>query len=892
MPIYKVLVAILVLGTLFAHIAYAQTIKPSNLERYAYQYIVELYERGAGERLSREINSFQARYPQSYYNKHLRFLGANLALEQGLHDEALRIYNELLTEDLELSLRHNIYLYRAMTLIVQEDYSAAMHQIQILESETKDTVLLARANLYRARLYRRLGQYYSAMLSYQYTLKEAPEPEIEYEYFEVLVKLQKEEEAKEVLYGINEQSHIYTKSNVVWAKYLLDNNRFQEFDEHMARIPTILNDPQIQLLRIHKAIAVDNFGEAAELLSKSDARGSHFDYLRALVLVKAGETQAADSIFATLVKQSEPEIKVLSYLERLKILFQKEPMAAMLQLGSFIDQPQNDLMKAEQLFTMGYFAYMKQDYPEALRYMAQARRESNKRLLLADIDLYIAQAWLKVKDNSQALASFNRYLNLYPTGKDRDAALYYLGFLYHESKDYRMATSAFQQLIESHPRSAYLPSAKFYLAEMDFYMANYNLALDAFLEIVKAEPENSDAILRVAQIYYYSGEYDHAETWVSKLKPIYDSLILEGHIHFSRKDYQTALQKFQTAENSTEDKLRKSEAKSYRALCLYQLKQYTEASRLYMELFEGQESPDTYLYLGAKSAYAAGDYNLALELFDHFLQTYPDSQYYLPVLADVANSYFNLGNYHQATTDYMNILRRFRNIQDFNDADQALLREVFTGLDFSLSRIDDPAPSMELMEMADSFHSEYIRFELSYLLTKLYAGRDMWNDVLEQAQNLRSEFPDYKRNDVEMLMAQSLINLNEYQQADSLLSNLYSDTQDMQALISWAEVDILTGNYDDAINKFHDALQQEPSPELWYKALSASVAAGFIDFEQLWDLGAEYETQVHASSILKLDYLMHSQHYDEADLLAEDIINNSPSTHDHATAFLNKALIL
>lgn len=892
MPKYKLLVTILILGILFAPKFSAQTVKPSNLERYAYQYIVELYERGAGDRLNREIHGFMARYPQSQFTNQLLFIRANLDLEQGNSDDALRIYDELLTEDLDLALRHNIYLYRAMTMIVQENYAAAMDQIQTLESETKDTALLSRANLYRARLYRKLGQYYSAMQSYQYTLNEQPEPEVEYEYFEVLVELQKEDEAKALLSNINAQSHIYTRSNVLWGKYLLDNNRFEEFDAHLSNIATILDDPDIELLRIRKAIAVEDYAVASDLVSQSKSKSPHFDYMRALTLIHAGNTAVADSILASLVKESDPEIQILSYLERLKILHKTDPVAAMVQLGGFIARPDNDVMKAEQLFTMGYFAYMNGDYPEALKYLAQARRESDKRLLLADIDIFIAQTWLRAKDNYQALTSFNRYLNLYPTGKDRDAALYYLGYLYHETKDYQMATSAFQSLIDGHSGSEYVPSAKFYLAEIDYYLANYNMALDAFLQIVKAEPENSDAILRLAQIYYYTGSYDNAETWVNKLAPTYDSLILEGHIQFIRKEYEQALLSFQKAEGSSNDKLRISEAKSYRALCLYQLKRYNEASRLYMELFEGQESPDTYLYLGAKSAYAAGDYHLALELFDQFMQTYPNSPYYLPVLADVANSYFNLGNYAQATTDYISILRRFRNTKVFNDVDQALLREVFTGLDFSLSRISDPAQSMELMGMIDTFESEYIRFELSYLLTKLYAGQDKWNEVLEQAQDLRSEFPDYRRNDVEMLMAQSLVNLNEYQEADSLLSNLYSDTRDLQALISWAEVDVLMGNYQDAILKFHDALQQEPSPELWFKALSASVAAGYVDFESLWHIGVDYEQEVPAARIVYLEYLMHNQRYEEADALAEDIINNSPNTHDHAMGFLNKALIL
>lgn len=892
MPRFKIYAALLVLGVFCISHLPANANKPGNLENYAYRYITELYKRGESESLVNEINAFLARYPQSYYQNHLRALRADLAQEEGLHEEALKAYDDLLPEDLELPLRHRIYLHRAVSLLALERNSEALQQIQILESETKDTFLLSRANLYRARLYKSFKQYYSAMISYQNSLKEQPDPEVEYEYMEVLIQLGKEDEAKAFLLQINDQSHIFIKSHVMWLKHLLDSNRLDEFDQHLESIPQIHGVSSVELLRLRKAFTVQDYAKAEEILQQSNNSGEYYSFYRALLQERKGNYSSADKSFAELVSSAGTEIKVLSYLERLKIIYKKEPVSAMLQLAQFMQSPASNILKAEQLYTMGYFSYSKQDYREALAYLAQARGESKNRLLLADIDLLIAQSWLKQKDSSASLNSFNRYLNLYPAGKNRDTALYYLGYLYHEAKDYTLASTAFKSVVSEYPSSIHIPSAKFYLAEIDFYMANYNLALSAFLEIISEEPHNSDAILRVAQIYYYLGRHDEALPYLSKLSPSYDSLILEGHINFVKKDYEKALSAFQRAENISKDALKVSEAKSYRALCLYQMKRFTEASRLYMELFQGKESPDTYLYLGAKSAYSAGDFHLALDLFDQFLTTYPESQYFLPVLADVANSYFNMGNYDQATQDYMNILRRFRNTAEFNSRDQALLREVFTGLELSLSRITDPLPANELADMTDSFNSQYVRFELTFLLTKLYAGKQRWADVLAEAEALRQNFPDHKRTEIELLMAESLINLNEYHRADSLLSTLYSDTLDLQALVSWAEVDVLTNNYQDALQKFVDALDLQPEAELWYKALKASVAAGYQDFEVIWEKGMHYIPEVPEAQILRLEYLMSNSYFQEAEALADIVINESLNTHDHALAFFYKAQIL
>ncbi|MCB5261086.1 MAG: tetratricopeptide repeat protein [Candidatus Cloacimonetes bacterium] len=892
MPKYKALVLFLILGFSFTHKLIAQTSSPNNIERYAYQYIIELYDRGESGRLINEINSFQARYPQSIYRNHLRFISANLQYEEEDFIAALRIYDDLLKEDIDLHLRHNVYLYRALNLIGMQSFTDAMNQLQVLESETKDSFLLAQANLYKGKLYKELGQYYSAMQAYQNALKLNPDPDIEYEYFEVLVKLGKETEAEQLLEGVNPQSHVYSASHTIWAKYLLDNNRFMDFDEHLAGIPELWNEPNIELLRIRKEISVQNFIKAQNILVSSNNEHEDFLYYKAIISIQNKQISEADSILTELVASARAEIKVLSYLERLKLLFKSEPTSATLQLAEFINNKSNSLLKAEQLFTMGFFAYQKKDYSEALKYFASARAETDNRLIMADIDLMVAMSWLKARDSSMSLNAFNRYLNLYPTGKDRDTALYYLGYLYHEKKDYPLASAAFRQLIDIYPASTHVPSAEFYLAEIDYFMANYHQALDAFLEIVKAEPENSEAILRIAQTYYYLGRYNDVEPWLARLAPSYDSLILEGHIHFIRKEYDAALQSFQKAENGTDDSLKISEAKSYRALCLYQQKRFSEATTLYMELYEGEESADTYLYLGAKSAYSAGDYHLALDLFDQFLKTYPNSQYFLPVLADVANSYFNMGNFNQAIQDYLNILNRFRNTKSFGPTDQALLREVFTGLDLSLGRVERIGIIDEVSAMIDTFESQFIRFELSYLLTKQYVELDEWDSVLEQAEGLRQDFPEYKRNDVELLMAESLIHLNEYNRADSLLSTLYSDTLDLQALVAWADVDVLLQNYDDAIMKFRDAFKAQPSPELWYKALNASVAANYMEFEEIWAEGESFVLQIPAARLILLDYLVYTQAYNDANELADSIINESLNSHDHALAFLQKAIIL
>lgn len=159
---------------------------------------------------------------------------------------------------------------------------------------------------------------------------------------------------------------------------------------------------------------------------------------------------------------------------------------------------------------------------------------------------------------------------------------------------------------------------------MDFYLANYNLALKKYLYLYEKNPENEVIALRIAQIYFYLGDYDQSENFCKTLFPTTIFAFLKaGNIMLAKKNYSPALEQFILAEGFATDNVREIEAQSYRALCLYQMKRFKDASTLYLKLSREKESPDTYLFLAAKSAYAAKDYHLALELYNNFIDKYP-----------------------------------------------------------------------------------------------------------------------------------------------------------------------------------------------------------------------------------------------------------------------------
>lgn len=883
----KLIVCLILLGSLAGLLGITAT----NQERYAYKYIMLLYDKGYNDILDSEITKFYSEYPASEYLPYLSLLRANILLEAGEYAKAQLLYDALLNQKLEQKAKNELYLNRARALYYQKAYSAAITQLQTMESGSTMPENLYQAQILKARIYAALGQSYSAMRAYEQALNYSREPQILYEYLESLLLQNKQAEAVATLKSLEADEYYQQKALVLYLKYLYNNEYYQDFRYIISANPWLESLTAVQVMLLSKAISDEDYLYMDAILAGADHSEDSIAYFYALNLVHKEEKAKADAIFARLVREATPELKVLSFLERLKLLYQKEPVAAMLQLGQYLQNPTNTTAKAEQHLTMGFFAYQKQDYPEALKQFNLARGFSTQRQKLAEIDLFIAKSWLKAHKNNQAKDAFNRYLALYPQGKNRDTALFYLGFIHFEQKDYNLAKAFFAQLTERYPESGHIPPAKFYLAEMEYYLANYTLALNAFLEILAIEPDNSDVALRVAQIYYYMQNYAEASRWVDKLSPSYDSLTLQGHLSFNQKNYNAALQLFKLSERATSKPLQITESKSYQALCLYQLKRFNEATELYLSLFEGSNSPDTYLYLGAKSSYAAGDYHQALELFDQFTDLYPDSQYYLPVLADIANSYYNLGNYEQASRDYMNILIRYRNHRTFSEEDRKVLGDVFTGLELALKRADDPILLQDALDLSGTFQSLYISFELAFIIVNLYADNAQWQELLNTATELRRLFPEEKRNEIELLMAESLVNLQEYDEAGQLLKNLYQDTQDLEALNRWAEIDYLSQNYTAALAKYSESFQEEASADTWYNMLKTSIAAEYYNFDEIWALGAEYQDAIPQVKILRLRYFADNKEYERALELADSIINESMSPYEHAQAFLYKGVI-
>jgi tetratricopeptide (TPR) repeat protein len=205
--------------------------------------------------------------------------------------------------------------------------------------------------------------------------------------------------------------------------------------------------------------------------------------------------------------------------------------------------------------------------------------------------------------------------------------------------------------------------------------------------------------------------------------------------------------------------------------------------------------------------------------------------------------------------------------------------------------MDDLSPTVELMDMIDTFQSEYIRFELSYIIVKLYAGIGDWEETLKQAEEIRRSFPDQKRPELDLLMAESLSRLNQQTQAEELVTQVYAETQSPESLLSLAGLAESTGDWEAAQQKYRELFDIQPTASNWLSLLDISQKNSYHDYDIIWDLGKDFAMDYPQSRVNRIKYLTGKGFYNEAAMMANKILDTETNQFIRAQADAELAMI-
>ncbi len=843
-----------------------------------FAYIVELYYSGDSylDEVAAELATFENRYPDSSYGQYISYLRGNIALKRGEFALSAQIYAELLRQELHPDILADIQLNHAIANYYLGDHPLSLKLLDDLERTAAHPWYQYQVNLWRGRTKALQELWFSAAEEYQKALAYDPS-EVQFDYFQVLLALEREEQAKAMLDTLAVGSPDHTRFHGAWLDQLLSEGRYEEFEDHAATLDSIqAAAPTLALLRTRKALERGESPDDKTWLELQTEPSDLATYYRALLLQRHNYWPQADSLFKSLLHSSEGDLAVLAYLERLKSLRMTDPASATSQLEKFLQDPR--YQRGETYHWLGEFKMADGDYLGALQNFIEATNYRLDSPTAERVQILAARCYYEIGQPELCAAACNRYLNKYPAGRYRDLALYLSAKSAPLPEEARLARLNYEKLLREHPDSAWANSARFELAELHFMASEYPAAEQLYQSLAATGMDFPGLYLRLAQTYYYQDKYSEARQLLdSSLDPAtdFEAALLKASISFSQKEFAAALATFTRADSLAVTSAQKTEALSYRAYTLFYLKRYSEASELFLDLSRDSLNADIYLYQAAKAAAAGRNWVRALELYDRWLDEFPESGYYLNVLADIANTNFNLGRYSESLSDWLNILRRFTANTFVEDEDRPLLAEVFTGIETSSRKLQGGEHIDEIAGLIDSFKSDYIKFELEYILVKLYASAELWEELLREASQFRAslDLPRQRQNEFDQLLLRSLIQLNRLEEADSLATRIQQSDPSREILVQWAELAELNGQPELALERYQRAYDMSRDADVWLRMVELSAQSGWPEFDAIWDSGREFQADHPQTQLRRIGYFFHTGQLAEARVLADSLLD-------------------
>lgn len=820
----KHILLLFILAVLFALLA--EPLLCVSAEENDLVFIISLYEHGQYDLAKKQIAFFETEYKDSAHQLTITFMRAKIAFFDQDYNLADSLYTNLLHSDINNEMLFEVLINKAEIRYEWKDHISALGFLTRSERATNEPEKKYRIELLRGKIQLALFDPVSAQQSFQRALvHKVNDPAATFELMKACIAANDIDKAQELAYNLSDQPNaafVHTSALNKWLDYLISIEEYEE----AVRLENRLFDGYPDSVRLRLArinYLVKDYDKAWDILSQTTGHSAFRSYLTGLIYIEQGKETAADSIFAVLsqgrfgpldvLPDSDNDLAVMSWLERIKLLYKEDPAIALRNLETYLDGFEPDQRDPHVLYVYASLLFKNQQYQEAINALLQVRKMALTPELNHNVSIMLGDIWFNAKIPSSAKQAYNNYLNQYPRGKFRAHALYNIALIDFEQKEYDEAAVQLNALFQSDADPEIIEKAKYLAAEISFFQSSYNKAIEQYLTV---NPNYIDQVVidyRIAQCLYYLENYQAAAEYIPKLLSDTDNafqiLILHGNIYFNLKQYEAALTVYNDALTRAKDDADRFEVDSYIALTLYRLRRFDEAQALYLQLSQEEETPGAYLIMAAKAAYHSREYQQALILFNQFIAENPDDENYNFALANIGSIFYNLGEHTKAVSTWMTLLRRYKNNEYFTEDEQIILSSVFSGMLYSLRLTPNQQALDEIDTMATEFTSEYIRFELQYLLLRVYFGSELWSDIIDMADKLREDFPDRENNEIRRYVAASLGKLDRITEADSVYRQIFTLEPNAEILTEWAELEIQAENFTSAVQKLDLALSYD-----------------------------------------------------------------------------------
>jgi len=495
----------------------------------------------------------------------------------------------------------------------------------------------------------------------------------------------------------------------------------------------------------------------------------------------------------------------------------QEPEAFKLYKEFLLKYPDSELGYGVQ-YQLGLVYFNDKKFELAQQFLQTALESKDPAIKAKSLTL-LGEIKLEQKDYSSAISNFSEVLNLADLpGEFRKRALLGLGSASFYSGNYQDGISYLGKLIAG-DKNFERDKANFLLAECYFKLDRYQDALVSYNNVSTANSElGGEASYGKAYCYYNLGDYENAAYKFSDFVKNYpkssktiDARLRLADSYYGNKKYSDASRVYKNLFNFDKASLTDPNTYYQYAQTLFKSGNTVEAINEFSNLqrkFPRSEYADKSLYLVGWINFQQNNYNEAIDDYKNVLSKYPQSSLGPIIYYSIGDAYFNLAQYDSAIVSYEKVMVDYPSSGHVFDA--------VNGIQYSYIALNQPEKAIELV---DQFvhQNPGLSFadQIYFKKGEIYYGLHQYEKAESSYKEFISKYPNSKQvPEAYYWIGKSAQNLGQNEEAVfnfNQVFNLYPGSESAAAsVIEMGNIFNGTKKYDDALAILDQAINKLP----------------------------------------------------------------------------------
>lgn len=522
-----------------------------------------------------------------------------------------------------------------------------------------------------------------------------------------------------------------------------------------------------------------------------------------------------------------------------------------------------ETMKVSPLahYKLAWTEYQVGDYTQAVQTAQNFLALYPTNALAKNVYLIMGNALIKLQRDQEAVAAFQRIIDLAPSSDIAEQALFSILQDEFNQKQFNSILTSYQYIFRHLPpsKSKWRSMSYLYAAEAYLTLNQVDQAQTIYEMILKVYPDDPSAFYAMdglAWAYQYKGEDDQSLAARQKLKDMlaattstftFSSSVELGIADsmFNQKNYEDA---YQLYEKFVKENPQAAEAPSalYReGMSLYHLRYYTQAVETWKRLMAGYpNAQETSLaaFQVADTLFRAQKYDESTAAYQQIIQTYPNSPQLPLAYFRLASAAFNTKDDQGTLKHVAELVQRFPNAPEASD-----------GMDLA-EAVFDRNPGVDyktvLRQIINANAGSAIAADAQFRLARRAFDHKDYSTSAKEFQTFSVNYTNDKHlAKAQFYLGESYFDSGDYTDAvpafERLIQNFDKSDDTALALFHLASAYYSMKQYDDASKYYSQLLEEYPSSE-YSKATQFNLALSYKALGKL-DM-AQYAYQKYAEA--------------------------------------------